>query len=78
MKSLKEILEASILNTEETLADNKTATHKVIKDFLFKTYDFNEMRLYISDEPNADGKYEVSCDDNVAVIDKSIDRKSVV
>lgn len=62
MKSLKEYITEGLLGVmEDTLSVTNDDDAKIaIKDFIDKYYDCK--KLTISDKPNKDGKFEVSCD----------------
>ena len=72
MKSLKSILEASVLaDIDNQLKAGDEIIRKQIKDFIKHNYDITE-RLTISDNPNKDGKYEVSVTGNAVFINRRI------
>lgn len=66
MKTLKEILEASILDkVENTLANGDQQIKNEIIKFLEKNFKFKKGYYTISDNPNEDGKYVVDVSGDV-------------
>ena len=67
MKSLKSILEASILaDIDDQLEAADASLREMVVEFINHNY-YISGKLTISDEPNKDGKYEVSCNGDVRV-----------
>ena len=66
MKTLKSILEASILaDIDDQLEDGEDTIKQLIKEFICDNYVSRiniSKNLIFSDKPNKDGKYEVSID----------------
>lgn len=66
MKSLKEILEASILaDIDDQLESGDEALKSVVKKFIEENYYISKGKIIISDTMNADRKFEVSCTGSV-------------
>lgn len=72
MKNFKEYLIESILDVDDNVEKFDKFYHNAIKKFITDNYKSITRAVKISDKPNKDGKYEVSCDKDVVVKNKKI------
>ena len=71
MKNLKEYISESLFDIEDNIDNIDESIKEHIKKFLKDNFDGASL-CKISDKPNADGKYEVSSNKNIIVINKKI------
>lgn len=72
MRNLKEYIIEGIFDIDDNMEKLDKFFHNTIKKFITNNYRSITRAVKISDKPNKDGKYEVSCDKDVKVKNKKI------